>query len=99
MLISSTVLCAPLISNNRNICSALFSNSTSDGYIDQFGGTSEEIRGAGGKKFKIKAFQCLLLENAHLTAAEHREILEKTLNEWRGNIKQVDDITVIGFRV
>jgi serine phosphatase RsbU (regulator of sigma subunit) len=71
----------------------------SDGYIDQFGGAAEAIRAAGGKKFKIKAFQNLLLENAHLSAAEQRVILEKTLNEWRGNIKQIDDITVIGFRV
>ena len=71
----------------------------SDGYIDQFGGATDEIREAGGKKFKIKAFQRLLLDNVHLPATEQHDLLEKTLTEWRGSISQIDDITVIGFQV
>jgi serine phosphatase RsbU (regulator of sigma subunit) len=71
----------------------------SDGYIDQFGGKTESIRAAGGKKFKIKAFQKLLLEVAPLSAEEQSRILEKTLLEWRGELAQIDDVTVLGFRV
>ena len=71
----------------------------SDGYIDQFGGKTDEVRSAGGKKFKIKAFQQLLLSNAHLSASEQREVLKTTLTDWRGSISQIDDITVIGFHV
>ena len=63
-----------------------------DGYADQFGGPS-------GKKFKYKALGDLLLSINHLPMSEQRDILKKTINIWKGNMEQVDDILVIGIRV
>lgn len=63
----------------------------SDGYCDQFGGPS-------GKKFKASAFRNLLLNNQHLSMDEQRELLDATIESWRGNHEQVDDILIIGTR-
>jgi serine phosphatase RsbU (regulator of sigma subunit) len=63
-----------------------------DGYADQFGGPM-------GKKFKYKPFKRLILKNAHLPMEEQRQILSDTLDEWMGNIAQVDDICVMGLRM
>ncbi len=62
-----------------------------DGYADQFGGPM-------GKKFKYKPFKRLLLKNAHLSMEEQKQILNDTLDEWMGNIAQVDDICIMGLR-
>ncbi len=71
----------------------------SDGFVDQFGGANDEIRNAGGKKFKIKAFQQLLVEISDMPASDQQKKLDHTIKEWRGSIDQVDDITVLGFRI
>ena len=63
-----------------------------DGYADQFGGPK-------GKKFKYKQFEELLLSNHHLPMKEQQNILEKSMNSWKGNLEQVDDILVIGVKV
>jgi serine phosphatase RsbU (regulator of sigma subunit) len=63
----------------------------SDGYSDQFGGPN-------GKKFKSSALKSLLLNSQHLSMNEQRELLDKTIEKWRGNHEQVDDILVIGTR-
>lgn len=63
-----------------------------DGYADQFGG-------AKGKKFKHKQFQDLLTKVAHLPTQEQKNILNHTLESWRGSLDQVDDVCVIGIRV
>jgi ligand-binding sensor domain-containing protein/serine phosphatase RsbU (regulator of sigma subunit) len=63
----------------------------SDGYSDQFGGP-------GGKKFKSSAFKQLLITNQHLSMQEQRELLNSTIENWRGQNEQVDDILVIGTR-
>ena len=63
----------------------------SDGYADQFGGPK-------GKKFKPGPMKDLL-QRIHLQSMEaQRHILNETIESWRGNIKQVDDILVIGRR-
>lgn len=64
----------------------------SDGFADQFGG-------ADGKKFKYSAFKKLLLENQHLSMEEQGELLNTTIENWRGTLEQVDDILVIGTRL
>lgn len=61
----------------------------SDGYADQFGGET-------GKKFKSKPMKELFLAIIEKSAAEQREILDKTFEAWRGDIGQVDDVLVIG---
>jgi ligand-binding sensor domain-containing protein/serine phosphatase RsbU (regulator of sigma subunit) len=63
----------------------------SDGYADQFGGPL-------GKKFKSSAFKQLLIAAQHLPMEEQRELLNRTMEEWRGSHEQVDDILVIGTR-
>ncbi len=63
-----------------------------DGYADQFGG-------ALGKKFKYKPFKRLLLQNAHLPMKDQKQILNDTLENWMGDIAQVDDICIMGLRM
>jgi ligand-binding sensor domain-containing protein/ABC-type amino acid transport substrate-binding protein/serine phosphatase RsbU (regulator of sigma subunit) len=64
----------------------------SDGYIDQFGGIE-------GKKYKTKNFKTLLLSIQDKDMAEQKEILNKSFDEWRGNIEQIDDVLVAGFKI
>ncbi|PKP20831.1 MAG: hypothetical protein CVU05_08185 [Bacteroidetes bacterium HGW-Bacteroidetes-21] len=64
----------------------------SDGYADQFGGSK-------GKKFMMKKFKTLLMENCDKPMAEQKQALVDALNQWQGNLDQVDDITVMGVRL
>jgi len=63
-----------------------------DGYADQFGGPK-------GKKFKYKQMEELLLANASKPMDEQKDVLENTLEKWKGTLEQVDDILIIGIRV
>jgi len=63
-----------------------------DGYADQFGGQN-------GKKFKYKQMEELLAANASKPMDEQKDVLESTLEKWKGTLEQVDDILVIGIRV
>ena len=63
-----------------------------DGYADQFGGPK-------GKKFKYKQFQELLLTHHKKPFEEQKIILEKTIEEWVGDLDQIDDILVIGIKI
>lgn len=62
-----------------------------DGFADQFGGPR-------GKKFMYKPFKRLLLRISQNPMEEQRQILSDTLDEWMGDIAQVDDICVMGLR-
>ncbi len=66
--------------------------SFSDGYPDQFGGPK-------GKKFKYSQLENLLLSIQNKTMAEQKEILNDTIEKWKGSLEQVDDICVFGVRV
>jgi len=64
----------------------------SDGFIDQFGGVD-------GKKFKSRQFKSMIIE-IHDKPMEFQELhLHDRLLEWRGDIEQIDDILVIGFKI
>ncbi len=63
----------------------------SDGYADQFGGPN-------GKKFKSKTLQELLISLQDKDMEEQKEILNTTIEEWRGDFEQVDDIVIVGIR-
>ncbi|MCE3278399.1 MAG: protein serine/threonine phosphatase [Bacteroidetes bacterium] len=63
-----------------------------DGYADQFGGPK-------GKKFSHKKLKELLLSISDKDMNKQHEILAATLKEWKGNLEQVDDISVAGIRI
>lgn len=60
-----------------------------DGYAYQFGGPK-------GKKFNHKPSKQLLLSIHHQTFDEQKRILSKTINDWKSNLYQVNDILVLG---
>ncbi len=64
----------------------------SDGFADQFGGPNS-------KKFKYKPFKQLLIDNCQLPMSEQKTALEKLFTEWKGNLEQVDDVTVLGIKI
>jgi serine phosphatase RsbU (regulator of sigma subunit) len=66
--------------------------NSSDGYPDQFGGPD-------GRKFMTKRFKQLLLDIHKKPMIDQKQILDKTIDEWRGDIEQIDDIIVIGVRI
>lgn len=66
--------------------------SFTDGLPDQFGGPR-------GKKFMYKQFKELLASISQLPANEQSKMLNSKLNEWKGELEQVDDVLVFGIRV
>jgi len=63
-----------------------------DGYADQFGGPK-------GKKFKYKQFQEALSTLLNKSPLEQQEALNNGFESWKGNLEQVDDVSVIGIRL
>jgi serine phosphatase RsbU (regulator of sigma subunit) len=63
-----------------------------DGMPDQFGGPK-------GKKYLYKQLKELLISIASLPMQEQKETLASSLNNWKGNLEQVDDVCVIGIRL
>jgi serine phosphatase RsbU (regulator of sigma subunit) len=61
----------------------------SDGYADQFGGEFM-------KKFKYGNLKKLILEIQDLSMEQQRDVLDQTIEQWRGELAQLDDILVIG---
>jgi serine phosphatase RsbU (regulator of sigma subunit) len=64
----------------------------SDGIYDQFGGPD-------GSKYKKANLKKLLADNSHLTMAQQRAVIEKEFNDWRGELEQIDDVTIIGIKI
>ena len=66
---------------------------SSDGYADQFGG-------AQNRKFMVRNFKRLLVELGQQKSLKSQHLtLNKVLEEWRGEQRQIDDILVIGFKL
>ncbi|MEE4116996.1 MAG: 7TM diverse intracellular signaling domain-containing protein, partial [Marinilabiliaceae bacterium] len=63
----------------------------SDGYPDQMGGPH-------GKKFMARKFKKLILEIQEYSMAKQKEVLDETIENWRGSHEQIDDIIVFGIR-
>ncbi len=63
----------------------------SDGYADQLG---EEKH----KKFNIKRLRNLLLEIHKEKVNEQKIFLDKTIEKWKGNCEQIDDISILGIK-
>jgi serine phosphatase RsbU (regulator of sigma subunit) len=64
---------------------------STDGYADQFGGDK-------GKKLKSKHMQEKLFEISGKSMSEQKSLLGDFIENWKGELAQVDDICVIGIR-
>ncbi len=64
----------------------------SDGYPDQIGGT-------GDSKYMYPRFRELLQKIGALHAKDQIHELNQELEQWRGDVEQIDDILVVGFKV
>ncbi len=67
-----------------------------DGYADQFGGPKSHD---GGKKFKYKQLEELLITISELPMAKQNEILHQRFGEWKEALEQVDDVLIMGIKV
>lgn len=65
----------------------------SDGYVDQFGG------GHDREKMKAKRFKEILMAIQDKPMHIQRNILDDKLEEWRGEIEQMDDICIFGINI
>ena len=63
----------------------------SDGFADQFGGPNQ-------KKFLSKNFKNVLLEMQNKPMLDQGAQLDSIFEEWRKEVEQIDDVTVIGVR-
>ena len=86
----------PFTNHEIEICEGDTLYMFSDGYVDQFGGER-------GRKFMIKRFKEMLVENVELTMHRQYDMLNKELDSWMNQnnkkYEQIDDILVIGVRV
>jgi serine phosphatase RsbU (regulator of sigma subunit) len=64
-----------------------------DGFQDQFGGEN------GEKKFSSRRLHELILQNHQKDMSSQKQVFEETIENWRKNYKQIDDILVIGVKV
>ncbi|MBN2481919.1 MAG: serine/threonine-protein phosphatase [Bacteroidales bacterium] len=62
-----------------------------DGFADQFGGPS-------GRKFKYQPFRDLITDISSLPIQQQKHRLLDTFNDWKGNLKQLDDVLIVGCR-
>ena len=65
---------------------------STDGFQDQFGGDK-------GKKFKASQLKEILIVNSQKTMSEKYSLLDQTFELWKGNLEQVDDVCLIGFKI
>lgn len=63
-----------------------------DGYADQFGGPR-------GKKFKYKQLNELLQQNSSKAMEEQYSIIKETFENWKGELEQIDDVTIVGIKI
>jgi len=64
----------------------------SDGYCDQFGGPDI-------KKYKIKNLKKVLSEIHMLNMSEQKKIIKQNLDDWKGDLPQIDDILMMGIKI
>jgi serine phosphatase RsbU (regulator of sigma subunit)/tetratricopeptide (TPR) repeat protein len=63
-----------------------------DGYADQFGGPK-------GKKFKYKNLKEVLLSEYINKMSKQRDVIDEIFEEWRGELEQTDDVTIVGLKI
>ncbi len=65
----------------------------SDGYLDQFGGVNDR------EKMKANRFREILMAIQDKPMHIQRNILDDKLEEWRGEVEQMDDICILGINI
>lgn len=70
----------------------------SDGIQDQLGGTKQTDNGLQ-KKFLIRNLLITLKDLSKKPISDQGTLLERTVDLWRGDTPQVDDMTLVGIRV
>ena len=63
-----------------------------DGYPDQFGGPK-------GKKLKYQQMKNLITTNQAISLEAQGQLLSSFFQQWKGDLEQTDDVTVIGLEV
>jgi len=63
----------------------------SDGFVDQIGGPER-------KTFRSKYFKELLVDIHEESLDKQKDVLEKTYEEWKGDMDQIDDILIMGIQ-
>lgn len=64
----------------------------SDGIVDQYGGEHR-------KKFKSLNFKKLLLSIQNESMKKQGEIIETAFETWKGDVEQIDDVSVLGVKI
>jgi serine phosphatase RsbU (regulator of sigma subunit) len=81
----------PFVDHETEVTDGTMIYLFSDGFYDQIN--------PEGKKFLSKNFKRLLEECSQMTPVEIKEVLTRSLLEWKRDEDQVDDILVLGVRV
>lgn len=63
-----------------------------DGYADQFGWQN-------GKKMKFRRFRHTILSTYKLPFTKQVKALRDSLQDWKGDLEQIDDILILGFKL
>jgi ligand-binding sensor domain-containing protein/serine phosphatase RsbU (regulator of sigma subunit) len=63
-----------------------------DGVPDQFGGPK-------GKKYTYRKLKELLINNSDKSLGEQKKVLQKSVDVWKRDLEQVDDMLLIGIRL
>jgi serine phosphatase RsbU (regulator of sigma subunit) len=66
-----------------------------DGYADQFCGNAGT---QFGKKFKYSRLKTTLSNVQNLNSLQQKELMQKTFEDWKGNMFQVDDVLMLGIK-
>ena len=63
-----------------------------DGFADQFGGPN-------GKKYKYKPLNDVLVIHCNFAANIQSQKLDTEFENWKGELEQVDDVCMVGFKL
>jgi serine phosphatase RsbU (regulator of sigma subunit) len=65
---------------------------SSDGYADQFDHENE-------RKYSSKRLRELLASIAHMESGQQYAMIHQSFEEWKGDTRQIDDVTLVGFKI
>jgi serine phosphatase RsbU (regulator of sigma subunit) len=63
-----------------------------DGFADQFDAEDD-------RKFSSKRLKNLFIKIAHMESCNQLVEIERTFNQWKGEQRQIDDVTIIGLKI